>query len=115
MDGFKPMRPSLVTADESGDPLDVHIETRINSEVRQDARTTEFVHSVPRCIAEITKFMTLDAEDVILTGSPAGVGVLQELFLKPGDLVELSAGRIGTLCDPVVAARTGTITDVFRD
>ena len=79
-------------------------ETRINHEVRQDARTTEFVHSVPRCIADVTKFITLDAGDLILMGSPAGVGVFQGLLLKPGDLVELSADRIGTLRNPIVAA-----------
>ncbi len=104
MDGFKPMGPSLVTADEFGDPPDVRIEARVNGEIRQDARTTELLHSLPRCIEEITKFMTLAAGDVILTGSPAGVGVYQGQFLKPGDLVEMSADRIGTLRNPVVAA-----------
>lgn len=104
MDGFKPMGPALVTADEFPEPLDVHVETRVNGEIRQDARTTEFVHSLARCIAQVTKFMRLDPGDVILTGSPAGVGVARGVFLKPGDVVELTADRIGTLRNPVAAA-----------
>ena len=104
MDGFKPLGPSLVTRDEFPDPLDVHIATRVNGELRQDARTTELIHPVSRCIAHVTKYMRLDPGDVILTGSPAGVGHFRGVFLKPGDVVELTADRIGTLRNPVVAA-----------
>ena len=105
MDGFKPMGPALVTADEFDTPLDVHLEARVNGEIRQDARTSDFVHPLPRCIAHITRFMRLDPGDVILTGSPAGVGFFRGLFLKPGDVVELSADKIGTLRNPVVETR----------
>ncbi|MEM7412366.1 MAG: fumarylacetoacetate hydrolase family protein [Myxococcota bacterium] len=104
IDGFKPLGPSLVTADEFPEPLDVHLVTRVNGEIRQDARTTEFVHSVARCIAEITRFMRLEPGDVILTGSPAGVGAARGVFLKPGDVVELTADKIGTLRSNVVTA-----------
>ena len=104
IDGFKPMGPALVTADEFADPLDVHLVTRVNGEVRQDARTTELVHSVSRCIAHVTQFMRLEPGDVILTGSPSGVGVARGVFLKPGDVVELEADRIGTIRSEVVAA-----------
>ncbi len=104
MDGFKPLGPSLVTKDEFPEPLDVGIQTKVNGEIRQDARTTELIHSVARCIHEITKFMTLDAGDVILTGSPSGVGVASGTFLKPGDVVEMTAEKIGTMRSEVVAA-----------
>lgn len=104
MDGFKPLGPSLVTRDEFPEPLDVGIMTKVNGEVRQDARTTELIHSVARCIEEVTKFMTLDPGDVILTGSPSGVGVALGTFLKPGDVVEMSAEKIGTMRNEVVAA-----------
>ncbi len=104
MDGFKPMGPALVTADQLPEPLDVHLVTRVNGEIRQDAHTTELVHPVSRCIAHITKFMRLEPGDVILTGSPAGVGVARGVFLKPGDVVELSADAIGTIRSEVVAA-----------
>jgi 2-keto-4-pentenoate hydratase/2-oxohepta-3-ene-1,7-dioic acid hydratase in catechol pathway len=105
IDGFKPMGPALVTADEFDDPIDVHLEARVNGELRQDARSSDFVHPLPRCIAHVTRFMRLDPGDVILTGSPSGVGFFQGVFLKPGDVVELRADRIGTLRNPVVAAR----------
>ena len=104
MDSFKPMGPALLTADEFELPLDIHLETKVNGEVRQDARTTEFVHSVQSCIAYVSRFMRLDAGDVIITGSPSGVGHFQNLFLKPGDVVELTADKIGTLRNPVANA-----------
>ena len=104
LDGFKPLGPALVTADEFDDPIDIHIETRVNGEVRQDARTNDFVHSIPRCIAYVSRYMRLDAGDVILTGSPAGVGFFQGVFLKAGDVVEMTADRIGTLRNSIIEA-----------
>jgi 2-keto-4-pentenoate hydratase/2-oxohepta-3-ene-1,7-dioic acid hydratase in catechol pathway len=104
MDSFKPMGPALVTADEFELPLNIHLETRVNGAIRQDAWTTEFVHSLPSCIAYISRFMRLDPGDVIITGSPSGVGHFQNLFLKHGDVVELTADKIGTLQNPVVTA-----------
>ena len=104
MDSFKPLGPALLTTDEFELPLDIHLETRVNGEIRQDARTTEFVHSPQSCIAYISRFMRLDAGDVIITGSPSGVGHFQNLFLKPGDVVELTADKIGTLRNPVTKA-----------
>jgi len=104
LDGFKPLGPALVTADEFDDPIDIRIEARVNGEVRQDARTNDFVHSIPRCIAYVSRFMRLDPGDVILTGSPAGVGFFQGLFLKAGDVVEMTADRIGTLRNSIVEA-----------
>ena len=104
MDGFKPLGPSLVTKDECPEPLDVGIQTKMNGEIRQDARTTELIHSVARCIHEITKFMTMDPGDVILTGSPSGGGVASGTFLKPGDVVKMTAEKISTIRSEVVAA-----------
>jgi 2-keto-4-pentenoate hydratase/2-oxohepta-3-ene-1,7-dioic acid hydratase in catechol pathway len=106
IDGFKPLGPALVTTDEFDDPIDVHVETRVNGELRQDARTSDFVHPLARCIAHVTRYMRLDPGDVILTGSPAGVGFFKGVFLKPGDIVELTADRIGTLRNPVIASST---------
>ncbi|MEM9408558.1 MAG: fumarylacetoacetate hydrolase family protein [Acidobacteriota bacterium] len=97
IDTFKPLGPALVTRDEFDEPLDVHLTTRVNGEVRQDSRTTDFVHSIASCVAEITKYMSLEPGDVIFTGSPAGVGVFSGQFLKHGDVVELEADRIGSL------------------
>ena len=108
MDTFKPLGPALVTRDEFSDPLDVHLQTRVNGDVRQDARTTDFVHSVARCVSEVSKYMRLEPGDVILTGSPAGVGVFSGQFLKPGDVVELEADRIGILRNVVAASAAAT-------
>ncbi len=104
LDGFKPLGPALVTADEFDDPIDIHIETRVNGEIRQDARTNDFVHSIPRCISYVSGYMRLDPGDVILTGSPAGVGFFQGVFLKAGDVVEMTADRIGTLRNSIIDA-----------
>jgi len=102
LDGFKPLGPALVTADEFEDPIDIQIEARVNGELRQDARTSDFVHPLSHCIAYVSRYMRLDPGDVILTGSPAGVGFFQGIFLKAGDVVELRADRIGTLRNPVI-------------
>jgi 2-keto-4-pentenoate hydratase/2-oxohepta-3-ene-1,7-dioic acid hydratase in catechol pathway len=102
LDGFKPLGPAMVTREEFEDPIDIHLETRVNGELRQDARTNDFVHSIPTCIEYVSRYMRLDPGDVMLTGSPSGVGFFQGKFLKAGDVVELTADRIGTLRNPIV-------------
>ncbi len=104
LDGFKPLGPALVTADEFEDPIDIQIEARVNGELRQDARTNDFVHSIPKCIAYVSRYMRLDPGDVFLTGSPAGVGFFRGVFLKAGDVVEMTADRIGTLRNSIIDA-----------
>lgn len=104
IDSFKPMGPCLVTADEFTDPLDIGLTTTVNGELRQDARTTELIHSVARCIARVSEFMTLEPGDVICTGSPAGIGAPQGKFLRNGDVVEMTIEGIGTLRQNIVAA-----------
>lgn len=103
LDSFKPMGPCLVTLDEFSLPLHIEIETRINGEQRQLANITELIHSLPRCISYISTFHTLYPGDVILSGSPAGVGFFQGKFLQVGDVVELSATGIGSLRNTIVA------------
>lgn len=102
-DGFKPLGPCLVTADEFAEPLDLRLRTLVNGEVRQDARTTEFLHQISELVAYVSTFMTLEAGDVLSTGSPQGVGQFQGLFLAPGDRVEIEVERIGTLANGVQA------------
>ena len=104
LDGFKPLGPALVTVDEFEDPIDIQIEARVNGELRQDARTNDFVHSIPKCIAYVSRYMRLDPGDVFLTGSPAGVGFFRGVFLKAGDVVEMTADRIGTLRNSIIDA-----------
>ncbi len=94
-DSFCPLGPWVET---SLDPGDLAITTTLNGEKRQDARTSQMVHSVASLISYISAAMTLLPGDVILTGTPAGVGPM-----RPGDVVEVTIEGIGTLSNPVIA------------
>ena len=103
LDGFKPMGPCLVTLDDLPDLAGCEIETRVNGESRQRATLGELIHDVSSCIAYISRYHTLTPGDVVLTGSPAGVGFFQGRFLEAGDTVEMTATGIGTLRNRVVS------------
>ena len=97
------MGPFLVTSDEVGEgPL--HIITRVNGEVRQDETTDRMIFSMPRLIAYISTFCTLEPGDVIVTGTPTGAGVRFDppRFLVAGDEVEVHVPGVGTLVNQVV-------------
>ncbi|MGQ0668190.1 MAG: fumarylacetoacetate hydrolase family protein [Actinomycetota bacterium] len=94
-DGSCPLGPWIET---ELDPNDTRIETRLNGEVRQSGRTADMVYGVATLVAYITEFMTLLPGDVIMTGTPEGVGKL-----SPGDRVEVAIEGIGTLANPVAA------------
>ncbi len=95
-DSICPLGPWIET---DVDPADLAIGTSLNSEQRQSARTSQLIHSIADCIAVISRVMTLLPGDVILTGTPAGVGPM-----KPGDEVSITIEGIGTLSN-VVSAR----------
>ena len=92
-DGSCPLGPWIQT---ELDPIDVHLETRVNGEVRQSASTSDMVFGVATIIEFVTEFMTLLPGDVIMTGTPEGVGKLE-----PGDKVEVEVDGIGVLMNPV--------------
>jgi 2-keto-4-pentenoate hydratase/2-oxohepta-3-ene-1,7-dioic acid hydratase in catechol pathway len=92
-DGSCPLGPWVET---ELDPIDVHLETRVNGEVRQSASTSDMVFGVATIIEFVTSFMTLLPGDVIMTGTPEGVGKLE-----PGDRVEVVIDGIGVLMNPV--------------
>jgi len=96
-DTFCPLGPWIVTGlgEEEASRLDVSC--RVNGELRQKANTAQMVFSPAFLIAYMSQVMTLEAGDVIMTGTPSGVGPLE-----PGDLVEVSIGGVGTLSNPVV-------------
>jgi 2-keto-4-pentenoate hydratase/2-oxohepta-3-ene-1,7-dioic acid hydratase in catechol pathway len=100
-DTFKPLGPCLVTADEFGEPLDLRIRTRVNHELRQDDRTSSFIHRIPDLIAYLSRYHVVQAGDVICTGTPAGAGLFSDRFLSPGDVVEVEVEGIGVLTNPV--------------
>ncbi|MGY1822204.1 fumarylacetoacetate hydrolase family protein [Geodermatophilus sp. SYSU D00079] len=102
LDGSCPMGPFAVTADEV-DVTDLLVETRVNGELRQSAKTADLIFDVPTLIATISAGMTLQPGDVIATGTPAGVGIGFDppRFLRAGDTVEVSITGLGTLTNTV--------------
>jgi len=103
IDGFCPMGPTLVTADEIPDPTRLTLETRVNGEVRQNAPVSDLIFDIPTLIATISRGITLQPGDIIATGTPEGVGIgfKPPKFLKSGDSVAISVEPIGTLTNVV--------------
>lgn len=101
MDGFAPMGPCVVTADEIGNPMDLNISLTLNGEVMQQAKTGQMIVHVPRLISYISHVMTLEPGDIIATGTPPGVGVPRGRTLQAGDLMIGRIDEIGTLRTPV--------------
>lgn len=101
-DTFAPMGPFLVTSDEVGDPQKLAMRLTVNGQVRQDATTEQLVFSVAELVAFASQLMTLEPGDIMATGTPAGVGAGQGRFLKPGDVIEGTIEKLGTLTNPVV-------------
>lgn len=95
--------PWMVTADEIGPDEEMTLVTRVNGVELQRASTRQLIHSIPRLIAYISTFTPLAVGDVIVTGTPGGIGLKRTppLFLKPGDKVEVEVDRIGTLVNGV--------------
>jgi 2-keto-4-pentenoate hydratase/2-oxohepta-3-ene-1,7-dioic acid hydratase in catechol pathway len=91
LDGACPMGPWIVTADEIPDPHQLHITCRVNGVTKQDSNTEHMIFRIPDIIAILSRGMTLDAGDIIATGTPSGVGFARKPpeFLKPGDVVEV--------------------------
>jgi 2-keto-4-pentenoate hydratase/2-oxohepta-3-ene-1,7-dioic acid hydratase in catechol pathway len=105
LDRFLPLGPVVVEAAEVPDPQDVAVRCRVNGETVQSSSTREMVFTVAQIIAFISDAITLEPGDVILTGTPDGVGYFREpqLFLAPGDEVEVEIGDFGVLANPVGA------------
>jgi 2-keto-4-pentenoate hydratase/2-oxohepta-3-ene-1,7-dioic acid hydratase in catechol pathway len=106
LDTFAPMGPWLVTADEIPDPQALGIRCVVSGETLQDSSTSEMVFSVAEIIAFTSEAITLERGDVIMTGTPPGVGVARspQRFLRPGDTVRVEIDGIGELENPVVAS-----------
>jgi acylpyruvate hydrolase len=104
-DGFCPMGPCFVTADEITDPNNLNIRTRVNGDIRQDANTEEMIWKIPQIISYISQIELLPG-DVVLTGSPAGVASGKDggenKLLKPGDVLESEVIGIGTMRNHII-------------
>lgn len=96
-DGACPLGPWIVLADDVPDPHKLKIELTVNGVVKQSSNTSELIFNVVEQIAHLSERITLHPGDVILTGTPAGVGAGRGEFLKPGDEVRITIERIGEL------------------
>jgi acylpyruvate hydrolase len=109
-DAFAPLGPALVTADEIADPQDLAIRTVVSGVQRQSARTKEMQFPIAQLIAFASDLMTLEPGDVLLTGTPAGVGAASHppRWLRDGDVVEVEVERVGRICNYVRAEPAGS-------
>jgi 2-keto-4-pentenoate hydratase/2-oxohepta-3-ene-1,7-dioic acid hydratase in catechol pathway len=104
-DSFAPMGPCLATPDELEDAMDVELRSFVNGEPRQRARTSAMIFGVPTVISRLSHVCTLEAGDVISTGTPAGVGAFRQppRFLQAGDVVRMEIDGIGAIENTVAA------------
>ena len=102
-DTHLPLGPWIVTRDEIPDPQTLRITSRLNGVTKQDSSTKHMVFSVARIIAELSAGLTLHPGDVIITGTPEGVGMGRKPpeWMKPGDVIEVEIEKIGTLRNTV--------------
>ena len=104
-DTFCPWGPWITTADEVHDPEALHLRTWVNGELRQDSVTSDLIFGPQACVDFLSETCTLEPGDLILTGTPSGVGMALEppLFLEPGDVVAIEIEGLGRIKHPVVA------------
>jgi 2-keto-4-pentenoate hydratase/2-oxohepta-3-ene-1,7-dioic acid hydratase in catechol pathway len=109
IDGFAPLGPYVVTADEVGDPQRLRLRTWVNDELRQDSTTADMVFSVAEMVSDLSQIMTLEPGDVIYTGTPEGVvlGMKDPTWLQPGDEVACEVEGLGRLVTTLVADKSG--------
>jgi 2-keto-4-pentenoate hydratase/2-oxohepta-3-ene-1,7-dioic acid hydratase in catechol pathway len=105
-DRFAPIGPCIVTADELPNPAHVRLLTRLNGKTMQDGNTSDWLFPLPRLLSFLSQVMTLNPGDIVTTGTPAGVGYFQkpQVFMKPGDVIEIEGSGIGVLRNNMVAS-----------
>jgi 2-keto-4-pentenoate hydratase/2-oxohepta-3-ene-1,7-dioic acid hydratase in catechol pathway len=101
-DTFCPLGPTIVTKDEIADPHKLRIITKVNGETMQDGSTADMIFKIPYLVSYLSQTFTLEPGDLILTGTPSGVGKAQKppRFLKDGDEVSITIEGIGTISNP---------------
>lgn len=104
IDGYGPMGPWIVTADEIADPQNLILRSRVNGQLKQEGNTHSMLYSIATILEELSRTLTLEPGDVIATGTPAGVGFARKPkeFLRPGDVLESEIEGIGIMRNPVV-------------
>ncbi|NXF42115.1 FAHD2 protein, partial [Nyctibius grandis] len=103
-DTFCPLGPALVTKEAVTDVHNLSIRCRVNGELMQDGNTNQLIFPLPKLIAWVSRFVTLVPGDILLTGTPSGVGFFRKppVFLKKGDEVQCEIEELGTICNKVV-------------
>jgi 2-keto-4-pentenoate hydratase/2-oxohepta-3-ene-1,7-dioic acid hydratase in catechol pathway len=96
-DGFCPMGPYLLTADEIDDVQNLDMKLTVNGHLRQNANTSQMIYNVADIVSFLSHIMTLEAGDIIATGTPSGVAMATGNFLKAGDRIDASIEKLGTL------------------
>jgi 2-keto-4-pentenoate hydratase/2-oxohepta-3-ene-1,7-dioic acid hydratase in catechol pathway len=105
-DSFAPLGPWLVTRDEVPEPGQLPIELRLNGQVMQSSNTRQLIFPIDFLVSYLSHVCTLLPGDLIYTGTPPGVGMARKppVFLKPGDVADVTVQGLGTLRNPVIAA-----------
>jgi 2-keto-4-pentenoate hydratase/2-oxohepta-3-ene-1,7-dioic acid hydratase in catechol pathway len=105
IDGFAPLGPYVVTADDVPDPQALDLRCWVNGELRQDSNTRDMVFGVAELVSDLSQIMTLEPGDVVYTGTPEGVilGMAEQVWLRPGDEVVCEIEGLGRLVTPMVA------------
>jgi len=104
-----PFGPAIVTADEISDPHNLQIKTEVNQEVRQNSNTKNLIFNCFELVEHLSTSFTLEPGDLILSGTPGGVGVADNKFLKEGDEVKISISELGYIENKVVNEPLSTI------
>ena len=105
IDGYSPVGPWIVTADEIADPDNLPIVLTVNGVTKQDSNTSYMYFKIPRLLAELSAGLTLESGDLFLTGTPAGVGHARTPpeFMKAGDILETEVEGLGLLRNKIGA------------
>ena len=104
-----PFGPAIVTSDEIPDPHNLDIQTEVNGELRQDSNTRNLIFDCFELVEHLSTAFTLEPGDLILTGTPSGVGVADDKFLKNGDNVKISISKLGFINNKVIDEPLSTI------
>tara|TARA_B100000795_G_C22796861_1_gene439797 strand:- start:1849 stop:2730 length:882 start_codon:yes stop_codon:yes gene_type:complete len=104
-----PFGPGIITADEIPDPHNLDIKTEVNGEVRQDSNTKNLIFDCFQLVEHLSTAFTLEPGDLILTGTPSGVGVADNNFLKSGDNVKITISKLGFINNKVIDEPLSTI------
>jgi 2-keto-4-pentenoate hydratase/2-oxohepta-3-ene-1,7-dioic acid hydratase in catechol pathway len=106
IDTFAPCGPWITTKDEINDPQNLQIVTKVNGEIRQNSSSSRMVISIEKTISSLSKVMTLEAGDIISTGTPAGVAMSMKepKYLNNGDVVEITIENLGTIRNRITFA-----------